>query len=249
MLEDLHWADAETIAVLDYLSDTLDGGRVLCACTMRPGGAMDAVIDRLDIRRVDWWSSRSARRRRRGSDGRACLGMADPPAGVGDLVVAHSDGNPFLVEELLAGWVADGQLRHEDGYWETTGPLTPSVPVSLQGSIDRRLSTLGATDRLVLGAAALLGRQFDWNLLPGIAGVDGRAAADSLRAAVAEQVIAVDGDRFVFRHALPARPYWPVSSPSSAASSHRGRGRRSNSPTLVFPVRPANCGRSRRGGR
>src|SRR5690606_35870489 len=37
---------------------------------------------------------------------------------------------------------------------------------------------------------------------PGIAGVDGRAVADSLRAAVAEQVIAVDGDRFVFRHAL-----------------------------------------------
>ena len=128
--------------------------------------------------------------------------MADPPAGVGDLVVAHSDGNPFLVEELLAGWVADGQLRHEHGFWETTGPLTPSVPVSLQGSIDRRLSTLGATDRLVLGAAALLGRHFDWNLLPGIAGVDGRAAADSLRAAVAEQVIAVDGDSFVFRHAL-----------------------------------------------
>ena len=203
VLEDLHWADPETIAVLDYLSDALDGGRVLCACSMRPGGAVDAILDRFDSRRdqvlldVDALSDADVARMVA-----ACLGTSDPPAGVGDFVVAHSDGNPFLVEELLAGWVADGRLRQQDGYWETAGSLTPSVPVSLQDSIDRRLSALGPTDRLVLGAAALLGRQFDWNLLPGIAGVDGRAAADGLRAAVAEQVIAVDGDRFVFRHAL-----------------------------------------------
>lgn len=203
LLEDLHWTDPETIAVLDYLSDALDDQPVLCACTTRPAGAVGALIDRLD---------RTGREQVIGVGHLAdddvvrmvgvCLGMADPPVEVGDFVVAHSDGNPFLVEELLAGLVADGQLRRERGYWEAAGPLTPLVPASLKESIDRRLSMLGPTDRRVLGAAAMLGRHFDWNLLPGIAGVDGRAATDSLRAAVSEQVIAVDGDRFVFRHAL-----------------------------------------------
>ena len=79
LLEDLHWADAETIAVLDYLSDTLDGGRVLCACTMRPGGAVDAVIDRLDVRRSRTGGRRRAARRRRcGSDGRSVPGHGGP---------------------------------------------------------------------------------------------------------------------------------------------------------------------------
>jgi predicted ATPase len=76
------------------------------------------------------------------------------------------------------------------------------VPASFKASIERRLESLSPTDRRVLNAAALLGRRFDWNLLPGIAAVDGRAAADGLRAAIDAQVIAADGDDFVFRHAL-----------------------------------------------
>jgi len=54
----------------------------------------------------------------------------------------------------------------------------------------------------VVEAAALLGRHFDWELLPGIAEVDGRAAVEGLRAAVDQQLVAVDGGRFTFRHAL-----------------------------------------------
>ena len=54
----------------------------------------------------------------------------------------------------------------------------------------------------MLGAAALLGRSFDWELLPGIAEVDGKAAVDGLRAAVDQQLIEVDGVGFRFRHAL-----------------------------------------------
>jgi DNA-binding CsgD family transcriptional regulator len=54
----------------------------------------------------------------------------------------------------------------------------------------------------VLGAAALLGRTFDWDLLPGMADADGRTVVDALRAAVVDQLIEADGDRFRFRHAL-----------------------------------------------
>ena len=45
----------------------------------------------------------------------ACLGGARVPAQLAEFVRAHSDGNPFLVEELLAGVVAAGELRLVDG--------------------------------------------------------------------------------------------------------------------------------------
>jgi hypothetical protein len=48
--------------------------------------------------------------------------------------------------------------------------------------------------RHVLAAAALLGRRFDWDLLPGVATVDGATVVRSLRRAVDAQ--RVDGQRF-----------------------------------------------------
>jgi DNA-binding CsgD family transcriptional regulator len=203
LLEDLHWADPETVAVLDYLADALRGGPVLCVVTSRPTGAADEVLARLARRAPD----AVVRIGPLGADDvvrmvGACLATPDPPPAVSDFVAAHCDGSPFLVEELLAGLVAAGELRHVDRRWDAPGPLTPAVPDSLRASIAQRLAALGPVERRVLGAAALLGRAFDWELLPGIAEVDGRAAADALRAAVAEQLVEAQGEGFAFRHAL-----------------------------------------------
>ncbi len=203
VVEDLHWADPETLAVVEYLADALHHEAVLCLGTSRPDGPTDALLDRLvrrdpaavlDVRPLDDASVEHMVS--------ACLTTPDPPAGLSEFVLEHSDGSPFLVEELLAGLVAAGTLNDSDGHWEITGPLNPAVPTSLRDSIDRRVGDLHPTDRQVLGAAAMLGRYFDWELLPGIADVDGRAVVDAMRAAVAEQLIEPDGDGFRFRHAL-----------------------------------------------
>ena len=203
LLEDLHWADAETLAVVDYVIDASRDERVLTVCTSRPSGAATDVLSRLrrrdatsligvdplgfdDIKRVV----------------AACLSTDDPPHNVVELIKSHSDGNPFLVEELLAGLVASEALSYEDGQWVTSLDLTPAVPVSFGDSIRQRLSTLDSTALRVLGAAAVLGRRFDWELLPGVAEVDGRAVLDGLRRGVDEQLIEVEGSGFKFRHAL-----------------------------------------------
>jgi DNA-binding CsgD family transcriptional regulator len=203
LLEDVHWADAETLEVLDHLADALRSEPVLCVCTSRPDGAARDLIGRLERRdpaaivRVTPLGDAGVDRMLA-----ACLDDASPPAHLSTFVRTHSDGSPFLVEELLAGLVASDELRFDDGHWISAGHLTPTVPASLRESIHRRLGSLTPTARRVLGAAALLGRSFDWELLPGIAEVDGRDAVDALRAAVEEQLIEVDGTGFTFRHAL-----------------------------------------------
>ena len=98
--------------------------------------------------------------------------------------------------------MASGELSFVDGRWVSRGDLTPAVPASLRQSVRQRLAGLDPTARRVLDAAALLGRRFDWQLLPGIAEVDGRVAVRGLRAAVDGQLVDVEGSGFSFRHAL-----------------------------------------------
>ncbi|RTL63682.1 MAG: helix-turn-helix transcriptional regulator [Pseudonocardiaceae bacterium] len=202
VLEDLHWADAETLAVAAYLADTLADEPVLCLTSARPGTGpvRTALLDRLPRGGVldlgplgaDACTTMVA----------ACLRTDDPDPALGAFVAGHCDGLPFMVEELLAGLVSDGTLVRDAAGWHVTGPLTPQVPRSLAESVRSRLDQLPPKGIDVLGAAATLGRRFEWELLPGVAAVDGAVAVDVLRAAVALQLVTVDGTRFRFRHAL-----------------------------------------------
>jgi DNA-binding CsgD family transcriptional regulator len=203
ILEDLHWADPETLDAVDHLADALVDAPVLCLCTTRPEGAAAELAERLrqrDPRAVIPVAPLSPA----GVDAMtaACLRTTIVPPELRAFLRTHSEGLPFLVEELLAGLVASGALRHGEGHWGGHGDLVPTVPASLRESIRRRSAALDRTARRVLDAAALLGRRFDWQLLPGIAEVDGRDVVEALRAAVTEALVVVDGDEFSFRHAL-----------------------------------------------
>ncbi len=201
LIEDLHWADPETLAVVEYLADALADEPVLCVGTCRPDGALEcldrlrrhpqATVTELAPLNPDEIAQMVA----------DSLGATDPPHHVVEFVIANSDGNPFHVEELLAGLVASDTLVF-DGTWTTPGELTPFVPTDIARSIKVRMAAVDDTARRVIQAGALLGRRFDWNLLPAVAEVDGRAAVDALRRAVDAQLIEVDHHEFHFRHAL-----------------------------------------------
>jgi DNA-binding CsgD family transcriptional regulator len=203
VLEDLHWADVETLDVVDYLADALGELGVVVLATMRPD---PPVLDRLarwrrhpevTLLALEPLSEAGVRRAVA-----ACLGTDAPPPEAVGCVAADSEGNPFLVEELLAGLVTSGRLVREDGAWTVTGALRPSVPFDFAASLRPRLDALDPTARTVLSAAALLGRRFDWELLADVAAVDADRAVEALRAAATEQLIETDGDDFRFRHAL-----------------------------------------------
>ena len=51
VLEDLHWADAETLDAVDYFADALAGEPVLCVCTCRPDGTAAAELSERLLRR------------------------------------------------------------------------------------------------------------------------------------------------------------------------------------------------------
>ena len=205
VLEDLHWSDHESLSVVEFLADSLAGESVMCLLTARPDplGGVHELLDRirsrgssvvLPVGPLDQGGQRRM--------AAACLGSTIPLPGLVEFIAEHSDGVPFLIEELLAGLASSGELRRRGDSWEVDGQLSPAVPVRLADSVRRRLAELDPTGRQVLAAAAVLGRRFDWDLLPGIAEVDGTAVVTTLRHAISAQLISADGPAFRFRHAL-----------------------------------------------
>jgi DNA-binding CsgD family transcriptional regulator/tetratricopeptide (TPR) repeat protein len=205
VLEDLHWADSESLAVLEYVADSIAAERILCLGTLRTEerGAgselVGALVDRRAARIVEL-----ARLDQRATIrlARACLGTAALPATVEAFLGARADGLPFLVEELLAGLVGAGALVERAGRWSATDPLGWRVPPTFAEALGRRLDALAAPARGVLHAAAVLGRRFDWSLLPAVTGLDDAEVVTALRQAVNAQLVTAEADGFRFRHAL-----------------------------------------------
>ncbi len=202
-LDDLHWADADTLDVVIELTTLVRRHPVLVVVTARPACAevvrvVEAIervdhgavvrLDKLDAAAVDALIE-------------SCLG-GGAPADVLRFVRERSDGVPLFVEELLAGLDDAGALVETDGVWSSISRVAPVVPASFDASVTRRLAGLDRPARSVVEAAALLGREFDWRLL---APITGRSAAEvdaALREAVEAQLLEVAGGRYQFRHAL-----------------------------------------------
>jgi DNA-binding CsgD family transcriptional regulator/tetratricopeptide (TPR) repeat protein len=182
VLEDLHWADPDTMAVIEYLGDNLTGTRVLCVATSRD--SVSFAVDDLIGRLVGSRSARQLVLERLDAASvsemvRACVPLAD------DEVVARvqrtADGIPFLVEEVLA---------------------SPGVPVSFGESVRARLTDFPDAERSVLSTAAVFGRHFDWRLLGDAAEQPPDVVTRALERGVEFQLLRVDGTEFSFRHAL-----------------------------------------------
>jgi DNA-binding CsgD family transcriptional regulator/tetratricopeptide (TPR) repeat protein len=209
VLEDLHWADLETLAVVEYLTDNLGSEPVVCLGTARSEGH-SAVLDlahAFEARRVAKVVELS-RLPDEAVDAmaQACLDGEAVPDKVRDALRDWTDGLPLLVEDVLATLVASGSLVRGRQGWAVAGALEPVVPLTFAAAVQRRLEALGEDTTRAIRAAAVLGRRFEWPLLPSVAGLDETLVLSCLRSAVDAQLVGAQteggGSGLWFRHAL-----------------------------------------------
>jgi len=206
VFEDLHWADPDTLAVIDYLADNLGAERVVCVATARAEvtSPMAGFARRLRSRRAATVIELGPLDRAAVSAMvESCLGASEVAGEVFDLV-DRAEGVPFMVEELLAAARAEGMLFEESGAWRVEGRLNGVVPASVAESVQRRVRALSSEAQRVVASAAILGRTFPWELLPSITGLPEDVVVAALHAAVDAEAIVFDsgGGTFGFRHAL-----------------------------------------------
>ena len=184
ILEDLHWADDATLAVFRYLVDHASEVPALLFGTIRTGegrGDVRALLEAggAQVCPIGRLTDDEAREM-----AAACAGAAPLPGESLPAVVREAEGLPLLVEDLLA-----------------TGDLGGIAP-RFADTVRARLARLDARQRAVVGAAAVLGRQFDWRLLGQAAGVQRKDVLEALHRCAALQLVVTDGPGFAFRHAL-----------------------------------------------
>jgi DNA-binding CsgD family transcriptional regulator/tetratricopeptide (TPR) repeat protein len=194
ILEDLHWADADSLALVEYLADNIGDERVLCLATIRSDepSAASATADRLAARRAVTRLDLPRLTEERVEEMARVSLSAEPAESLLRVLRERAEGVPFLIEEMLSAYVASGSERAE-----------LALPSSYRDLVRGRMESLDPPARAVVDAAALLGPTFEWTLLPSVTGLERDAVLAGLRAAASAQIIATSfGSGFRFRHAL-----------------------------------------------
>ena len=211
VLEDLHWADPATRELLDYATRRLRSTNVLILATYRTD---EMHRKHALLPTIEGW--------RRSGQVQMIELKALQPEGVADIVCAifeesgisdefrdflyeRSEGNPFVVEEMLRDALDRGDIFHTAQGWDRKAVNEIRIPRTVKDTILRRLERLSRDEIAVLSAAAVMGRSFDLTTLAEVTGVDQTAVLSAIETGVTYQLLEEDRanyGRYQFRHAL-----------------------------------------------
>ena len=183
VLEDLHWADEATLALIEELFPATDEEVALL------------LSFRTEHEHAAWDLTERARRRYRHRFEELQLvpleqtaavelafsaAAAQLPDQVAALLAERSGGNPFFLEEALRDLIERGVLRRSNGRLELANGGEVAVPSLVQEALQARLDRLEPEAREVISVASVVGRSFGMPLLEQV------VAPETLRPALSE---------------------------------------------------------------
>jgi len=200
MLEDVHWADDESLRLLAVVSRRLASRRFLAVVTARE----EELAERPAVRELLAGLARGAAlemltlgplsRAEIGALVRAVARHDKAPAveGVADRAWATSEGHPFMAVETV-------RALEQGAAPSPTAGL--ALPERVRELVTARLDRVSERGRRLLGAAAVIGRDFEYPLLErAVAGGDEDVAA-GVEELVRRRLLRAAGERFEFTHA------------------------------------------------
>jgi diguanylate cyclase (GGDEF)-like protein/putative nucleotidyltransferase with HDIG domain len=209
VLDDMQWADSATWDTLEHLVPQLDQDHILICLTIRAEDKSKDVMDRRRrLSRDERFSELSLQRLTR-AELEQWLAAASRGQELGrellPVLYRHTEGNPFLVVQVLRALVEEGEIRYEGERWVWKQTSELRLPVAVSDLMARRLDRLSEGTRNILTTAAVIGRVFDVDL----ALAAGAGTEDELLDVIDEAVAAAvlepsrgDADSYVFTHTL-----------------------------------------------
>ena len=215
VLDDLHWADKPSLQLLRLVVASGERMRVVIVITHRDHD-LSATSPLLDLL--------AAFHRDPAIERVALTGLGDAElieifevasgrpideigAGVARSIQRETDGNPFFVTELIRHLAETGAFFQDaDGLWQADSSLRDGgrLPSSVREVIGRRIARLGEPAALALRTAAVIGREFDLELLVAVTDRSEETLLDILDRASVAGIVAESGvgGTFTFSHAL-----------------------------------------------
>src|SRR5215469_5209645 len=212
LIEDLHWADEGSLALLVHLARAVAKLPVMIIANHRDerGGEADLTEQALyELSRLPYAGHIKL------------LGLPDnevaallqalsekvPPPSLVEAISLATEGNPLFVRELYEHLSGEAKLFGPDGDFRQDLRLEQiSVPDGVRRLLARRLSLLGPETRRVLLYAATIGKSFAFDLLVLSVGEEEEALLDNLEKAekigILDSVLESREARFYFSHEL-----------------------------------------------
>ena len=187
LLEDLHWADPDTVALLDSLGGALSTSPIIVAATVRddsPGSWVARDLVRIpgaihvQVGQISY------------ADAAVMVERPDLTETQRQLVITRAEGVPLVIEELLTGTS------------DSSESLAAGVPESFAELVHARLGLLTDEQRRVLSVLALIGGEPDWSLAAAVTDLDEQSVWSAARAAAEAHLIVAEESRLRWRHAL-----------------------------------------------
>jgi len=212
ILDDLHWADASSLALLRFMSRELDG--VEGSGPLVVGSYRHTEVDQghpllgavADLTRGQHrWLLLGGLGQREVAGFMALVAGTEPSAELATEVYRQTDGNPFFVTEVVRLLASQGSWDQLDPAATDSRVLGRGLPEGVRAVVAERLSRLSADCRRILEIASVAGRDFELRVLQPVSGLDAGQLLMLLEEAEAARLVgAVPGElgHWRFAHAL-----------------------------------------------
>jgi class 3 adenylate cyclase/tetratricopeptide (TPR) repeat protein len=234
VLDDLQWADKPSLQLLRHVVTTIESLHALIVVTYRDTdlAQSDSLVETMAALRREPGVSRIELK---GLSDAELVAFLERSKGTelseADLALAHAlyretDGNPFFVTEVLHHLADTGQLGA--GMPDIASAEQPGeawlLPDSVREVVTARVVRLGEPAKQVLALAAVIGRDFDLEVLVSVSNRTEDELLDILDAAYFASLVREVSDvpgHYVFTHALIRRTLYDDLGATRRARAHR----------------------------
>ena len=202
VFEDVHWIDPSTLELLEFTISRLEQARVLLVVSyrpeFRPTWITHAYVTMHSLTRL----SHSEVKTMIGD----LLRGGSMPQELLDQIMEKADGVPLFIEELTSSMLSMPRTRSRDGSsGQSAQTVLLRVPDTLNDALMERLDRVAPSRRLAQ-IAAVIGREFSYDLLSAASQVDEDDLHSALslleQADIVYRVGISPSIRFVFKHVL-----------------------------------------------
>src|SRR5215213_7095506 len=208
LLEDVHWADRDTLELLEIATRSLARVPMLVVATYRPDAAQRSqpLFDVLPLLTRDRPVKNLAVSSLGVGDAAQLIAASHGPCSpvLAEYLHARSDGHPLFLVELARDLMERRLLPTDEEGWLQPPTHPVEVPSLLHHLIAHRIARLGAEEETLLAVAAVAGEEWDLSVVEAVLGWEEEALLRALEGALRADVIATagTGERYRFRHGL-----------------------------------------------
>jgi len=210
IVDDLHWADDESIAVLEFLQARVWELPVAVVLASRPdlGESASRLVQSTNVINPDPLSVVAVEHLIRES-------LGDPDAAFTDAAASVSGGNPFYLTELIAALAAE----HTTPTGTAAAAVRSAGPVAVGRSVAARLSRLSTDAQAVARAVLVLGDQAPAIHVAAFAGVQVENVRRAATKLVTADIFGSSGD-LEFAHPILRSALSDVAGEHSLSEGH-----------------------------